>query len=310
LAQLEQGLVDSAIQCRPAYAIYQALPGHVSRAAGLEAWDQFGPKFVVGKDGSVMWKGRFDDEKQPGLLAKLRRLHQTLPSEAKQYLEKSALYRGLLYMHRPINDQDIDLFLRIVDRSRRIVESRYQGAQFHVVFWDFSGEDPTETKLIEGLKGKGLTVHLISTILPDYREHENRFEIHPADGHPNKLAYELLADYILRAIVKDSDNGAQSPMPASEVEYSLTRRQQNQTSFALGLTRFSPGNPSERGKLPASAHRNNSRSVRWDSAAQTPAPPPTCRLGSPGELSPWIVQETMRDAKSPPPAQQSSAETA
>jgi hypothetical protein len=201
LAQLQQGLVDSAIQCKPAYAIYQALPDHVSRAAGLEAWDQFGPKFVLGKGGSVMWKGRFDTERQPGLFGQLRRFHQTYSPETKRYLEKSALYRGLLYMHRSINDQDVDLFLRIVDLSRRIVESRYPGAEFHVVFWDFSGEDPTETKVIEGLRAQGIRVHLISSILPNYRDHEDQFEIHPADGHPNKLAYDLLANYVLTTII-------------------------------------------------------------------------------------------------------------
>ena len=35
LAQLQEGLVDAAIECKPAVAIYQALPDHVSRAAGL-----------------------------------------------------------------------------------------------------------------------------------------------------------------------------------------------------------------------------------------------------------------------------------
>ncbi len=185
LAQLQQGLVDSAIHCRPAYAIYLGLPDHVSRAAGLETWDQFGPKFVVGKDGAVIWKGRFDSETPPSLFGQLRRIHQILPSQAKRYLEKSALYQGLLYMHRPINDQDIDLFLRIVDLSRKIVESRYQGAEFHIIFWDFSsGEEPLEVTLIAGLRARGITVHPISTILPDYQDHEARFELHPATDIP------------------------------------------------------------------------------------------------------------------------------
>jgi hypothetical protein len=223
LSQLEQGLVDSAIQCRPAYAIYQALPDHVSRAAGLEAWDQFGPKFVRTDNGSVVQRGHFEDENKGGFLAGLRRFHYSLPNRAKHYLEKSALYKGLLYLHRPVNDQDLDLCLRIVDQSRRTLEARYEGIQFHVLFWDFSGEDPTETKLIQGLRAQNIKVHLISNILPEYRDHENRFEIHPADGHPNKLAYELLADYILRAIVKDSDDGAQSDTTATEVQDSITR---------------------------------------------------------------------------------------
>ena len=223
LAQLQEGLVDTAIHCKPAYTIYQALPDHVSRAAGLEAWDQFGPKFVRTDNGSVVQRGHFEDEKKGGFLAGLRRFHYSLPNEAKHYLEKSALYKGLLYLHRPVNDHDIDLCLRIVDQSRHTLEARYEGVQFHVLFWDFSGEDPTETKLIQGLRAQNIKVHLISDILPEYRDHENRFEIHPADGHPNKLAYELLADYILRAIVKDSDHGGQSDTTVPEVKNSITR---------------------------------------------------------------------------------------
>ena len=204
LAQLQQGLVDAAIECKPVFAIYQALPGHVSRAAGLEAWDQSGPKYVPEKDGSVLWKGRFDEETPHHLLGRLRVFHRNLPKDVKRYLEKSAMYRALLFMHRPVNDDDIDLFLRIVDRSRQTVESRYTGTSFHVVFWDFSGDDPVASKIIEGLKQKGIPIHLISTILPEYRGHEERFKIHHADGHPNSLAHDLLADYIVRVIIKPS----------------------------------------------------------------------------------------------------------
>ena len=211
LAQLQEGLVDAAIECKPAVAIYQALPDHVSRAAGLEAWSQFGPKYVSAKDSLVLLKGRFEEEKPHGALGRFRAVHRDLPNEAKRYLEKSAMYRALLFMHRPINDDDIDVFLRIVDRSRQIIESRYTGATFHVVFWDFSGENPVESKIIEGLKQKGIHVHLISTILPEYRGHEERFQIHHADGHPNPLAHDLVADYIVKTIIPPSLGSQSNP---------------------------------------------------------------------------------------------------
>jgi len=211
LAQLQEGLVDAAIACKPAVAIYQALPDHVSRAAGLEAWSEFGPKYVSAKDSLVLWKGQFEDEKPHGVLGRFRAFHRHLPKDAKRYLEKSAMYRALLFMHRPVNDDDIDVFLRIVDRSRQIIESRYTGASFHVVFWDFSGENPVESKIIEGLKQKGIPVHLISTILPEYRGHEERFKIHHADGHPNSLAHDLVADYIVKTIITPS-LGSQSSL--------------------------------------------------------------------------------------------------
>jgi hypothetical protein len=208
LAQLQQGLVDAAIHCRPVHAIYQALPDHVSRAAGLEVWDQHGPKFVLEQDGTVEWKGPFDeDEEKPfRLLDAFRRFHaEHVPPKAAQLLERSALYKGLLYMHRPIDDNDIDLFVGIVDATRRIIEGRYPGAQFHVVFWDFTGAGTTETRIIESLNAKRLSLHRISAILPDYRAHPERFRIHFVDRHPNQLAHERLADYVLTTIVNPSE---------------------------------------------------------------------------------------------------------
>jgi hypothetical protein len=204
LAQLQRGVVDGTIECTPVMAIYQALPGHVSRAAGLEAWDQSGPRYVPAEDGLVSWEGRFDEGKPDDVRGRFRAFHRNLPMEAKRYLEKSALYRALLYMHRAVTDHDLDVFLRIVEQSRRIIESRYPGASFHVVFWDFSGENPVESKIISGLKQKGIPVHLISSILPGYRGHENRYKIHPADGHPNPLAHDLVADYIVKTILTPS----------------------------------------------------------------------------------------------------------
>lgn len=204
LAELQHGLVDAAIACKPVVAIYQALPGHVSRAAGLEAWDQIGPKFVREHDGSVMWKGPFAETTPHDMQGRFRRFHQHLSNEAKHYFLKSALYRGLLFMHRPVMDEDIDLFISIVDASKQLVETRYQSATFHVVFWDFSGDNPIEAKIIEGLKAKGIQLHLISNILPNYRGHEELFEIHRADRHPNALAYDLLADYVAKEIFHPS----------------------------------------------------------------------------------------------------------
>ena len=207
LAQLQEGLVDATIECKPAVVVYQALPDHVSRAAGLEAWSQFGPKYVPGKDGLVHRSGRFEEETPHGVLGQFRAFHRYLSKDAKRYLEKSAMYRALLFMHRPVNDDDIDVFLRIVNSSRQIIESRYAGASFHIVFWDFSGENPIESKVIEGLRQQGIPVHLISTILPEYRGHEERFKIHHADGHPNPLAHDLVADYVVKRIITPSLGG-------------------------------------------------------------------------------------------------------
>ena len=203
LAQLQHGLVNEVIKCTPRYAFYQALPSHVSRAVGLEAWDQAGPRYMLDKEGRIVARGHFSDERQPGFHTALRRIHQTLPYYARHSLEKAALYRGLLYMRRPIESGDIAVFTGIVGESRRILEQWYPEIKFHILFWDFSHEtDPTEIKTIEALKSIGIPLHFISSALPDYGQHRERYILHPADGHPNSLAYDLLANYIADTIVK------------------------------------------------------------------------------------------------------------
>jgi hypothetical protein len=201
LAQVQHGLVRDAIDCVPEYAIYQALPSHVSRAAGLEAWDQAGPKYKLGKDRTIIPAGHFNDEVRPGVLAALRRWHPHLPYPVRHGLEKSALYRGLLYIRRSINDDDIDRFVGIVDLSRQYLTAHYPGIEFHVIFWDFSHQtDPIEIKIIQALKAAGIQPHFLSTIIPDYSSHRERYILHSADGHPNKLTHDLIAEYILTQI--------------------------------------------------------------------------------------------------------------
>lgn len=212
LAQLQHGLVRDAIDCIPRYAIYQALPSHVSRAVGLEAWDRAGPKYTLRKDRTIISMGHFNDTVQPGVLGALRRWHPRLPYHVRHAVEKSALYRALLYMRRSIDDADVDLFRGIVDLSRRSLEAKYQGLEFHVILWDFSHQtDPTEVKIIEALKEAGIHLHLLSKIIPDYTSHRERYILHPADGHPNKLTHDLLADYILTTIVGFGGNLPQQP---------------------------------------------------------------------------------------------------
>jgi len=72
LAQLQHGLVNEVIKCTPRYAFYQALPSHVSRAVGLEAWDQAGPRYMLDKEGRIVARGHFYDEREPGFHAALR----------------------------------------------------------------------------------------------------------------------------------------------------------------------------------------------------------------------------------------------
>ena len=57
-------------------------------------------------------------------------------------------------------------------------------------------------EIIQGLKGKGVTVHLISDILSiDVEKKWLDYRISYFDGHPNSKANELIAEYLVKEII-------------------------------------------------------------------------------------------------------------
>jgi hypothetical protein len=181
LAAIEGGLVDSAIDCRPTHAIYQSHPHHVLRAAGKWWWDRFGPRFVLRDNGDVERHGNFDDEASAVLGA---------------VADNSALAMQLLDNIRPTTE-DAVLTEAIVDRSRRLLQERYPGIEFHIVHWDVG--DP---QLFEGWEKRGVGVHPLSEMIdfndPGWPEEY----LLPHDVHPKARTYSLIADHVVGEILK------------------------------------------------------------------------------------------------------------
>lgn len=196
LAALQHGYLESRGHCRPRHVVYQAIPTHVSRAAGLEAWDFHGPRYVLNADGGVRQDGHFDDLPHTALLDRLRTLHRQFPDQVKTTLEQSALYRLLLRSHRPVDAQDVALFGGIVGEARQLIETTYPGAQFHVLFWDYDDDRQVVEQVRHELDNRGVQVSAISGILPDFPAARARYEISLYDRHPNAVAHDLLADFV------------------------------------------------------------------------------------------------------------------
>ena len=77
----------------------------------------------------------------------------------------------------------------------------YPEAEFHVLWWD---EDDVDNKAIsDDLRRRGITVHLMSDILPNYRADDLNeiYRLHEWDPHPNALANELIARYVVERIL-------------------------------------------------------------------------------------------------------------
>ena len=193
LSALEHGLVEDLIQCRPTVAIYQAVQDHVPRVAGTVPWGPHSPRYVLTNDG-VKYAGHFDD----GLLSpqRIRRRQEIM-------LKKSFFYRKYFQHRRKLTtDKDIQLYLEVVDASRKRAEALYPGLDFHVILWDKYHQDGNFKKIETGLEERGLKLHLISRILPDYHENISHYEIAPADPHPNARTHELIAKYIVEHILQ------------------------------------------------------------------------------------------------------------
>ena len=202
LAALEQGRVESEGGCLPTHIVYQAIPSHVSRAAGLEAWDQHGPLYRRGLGGLVRQEGHFDDILPSTTLGWLRAGHYQLPVRAQGWLEASALYRTLLNSHRPVTPEDVALFGAIVNTARQTADHMYPGVTFQVLFWDYEDDVEVGEQVLSELKAQGVIVYPMSTILPGFPAARARYEISPYDRHPNEAAHARIADFVAQHVLQ------------------------------------------------------------------------------------------------------------
>jgi hypothetical protein len=88
----------------------------------------------------------------------------------------------------------------IIDASKKALKSDYPRCEFHVILWD-KQKMWMSREIVSGLRSKGIEVHLVSDILPDYSEHGSKYQVSEIDDHPNQLAYKLIAEYVSRKIL-------------------------------------------------------------------------------------------------------------
>ncbi|MGQ9661176.1 MAG: hypothetical protein ACUVWX_02425 [Kiritimatiellia bacterium] len=202
LAAFEHGLVDRIVTNRIACVIYQAIGGHVRRVTGQSPWDTHGPAYRLNRAGKAVYAGHFDDPK--GRVA----------TWLEWQLEKSAIWRRLLTWQRPLTSRDIRLFAAIVEKTRDIVEQRYRGCEFHVIFWD---EKRAYEPIVKALAERGIRLHRISAILPELAVNPSMYKI-PVDNHPVPAAYRAIAEYVVRRIVKPTNLGKSSAVAGNNQE--------------------------------------------------------------------------------------------
>jgi hypothetical protein len=128
LTALEHKVVEEAIQCAPRYVIYPAIVAHAARVAGRAFWDRHGPRYVF-EEGRVVFRGRFSDD-------------SLFSDDVYDQFRKSAISQRVMRKKaEQVEPQDIQLFGASVAAARDHVETHYPGSVFHVLLWDWLGEE-------------------------------------------------------------------------------------------------------------------------------------------------------------------------
>ena len=194
LSALEHGIVARVVpdDGKIKVGIYLAITDHLSRAAGRSTWDQHGPRYLMAPSGEVRFSGNFDDN--TGFSKSLAR-----------HLRKSFTYNRIAEARTGAREMDLELFLGIVNASRKTFESLYEKTDFHVIFWD-NPQIELSQKTAGYLKGKMQHLHLITEIIPDIHQNKELYRISEHDGHPSAHTHGLIAEYVVSNILAENSD--------------------------------------------------------------------------------------------------------
>ena len=191
--QMLSAIQNGRVRCSPRLVIYQAIADHVARAAGYASWDRHGPRYAM-QNGRVVRSGHFDDPQEGGILDKVVKM-------TEPYLRRSHSYRFIFGERYRISNEDIELYLGIVEESYAALLSEYPEVEFHVILWDDDESSGFFQKLRDGLKEKFPAVHMVSDILPCFETHYSMYKVGLHDQHPSPLAHKLVAEYVIGEVL-------------------------------------------------------------------------------------------------------------
>lgn len=190
LAALQSGYVDERLECKPRFVIYQSIWFHAFRVAGMELWDPRGPHYVKDEGSRVRRVGRFEDD--PYLAGRRWTMER---------LYRSSLFARVHQRFRRPTEEAYKTYLAVVEETRRLIETRFPGCEFHILFWD----EPWLP--MEGIFETGFNFHRVGSILPaGWREKRVQYQVHEHDQHPNRRSFEYLSDYVVSEIVNRNGN--------------------------------------------------------------------------------------------------------
>lgn len=186
LASLQEGYYRRTLgDSKPIAVVHLALPDHPNRAVGALSWGQRAPRFSLKDDGTFERTGTFADS-----ASTMQWLRYVRLKEAR----KSSIGRKIL--NYQTTDQDVDVWVKLLQACRQEVQKQYTDTQFYVVFLNTPGA--STTKMEKALSESDLDYHLM---LPELSElMEEKYQI-PVDRHPNALGADTIANYMISTVL-------------------------------------------------------------------------------------------------------------
>jgi len=198
LAAIEHGRVEKIVDGGAQEAFYVAIPDHVWRVAGKVPWGGNAPRYVLAADGSVVQHGVMKD--QPTLADRLHLKHGV------RQLNKWALWRAISNPEGRITPDDIRLYLAVVERSREDLEAQFPGIRFRILLWPPQDTDAQHRRVYEqmrdGFQRMQIPTYLVQDALPGYSTDREKYILSTVDRHPNALADQILAQYVLQLVAR------------------------------------------------------------------------------------------------------------
>ena len=117
LANLQSGLFDQRISCKPTHFFYLAIPEHIARVAGLTSWDRHGPRFTLDANGEAVRAGNFDDPAR--IFSQIK-----VPRWVELAFDKFFAWQRFFGWARDPSPADLQLFVAVVRASARLAKQR------------------------------------------------------------------------------------------------------------------------------------------------------------------------------------------
>ncbi len=183
LAILENGQEKAGLgNYKPSFAFYQGIMDHVYRGTTADR-EYLGPKY------------RLNEKKQ---LERVGSLVSPTSNKINYYFNKSKLISRLLIRWQQsltATEDDIDLWMTMVEKSANIFEERY-GGEFYCLLWnELRADKGLYESILKELKERKIKVIEVEEIIPGYTKDYDHYLIFK-DGHPKANAHQAIGKYL------------------------------------------------------------------------------------------------------------------